>query len=213
MGSLILVRHATTAASAAGRNLGKRMDLPLSDDGFALAAELGRTLAAELDALPHREMRMLSSPALRCRQTTAAIADALGHGEEHIEIEAGLIEIDYGDWDGLSAEECRQRDPELRAAWEADPYTTRCPSGESGEDVAGRAFAALSPVERWLAADRARCAVAVAHNHVNRVRLCALLGWPMRDYRRRLSQDAGSYNLITFGADAPVVRRLNTPAA
>ncbi len=213
MGSLILVRHATTAASAAGRNLGKHSDLPLSDDGFALAAQLGRTLAAELTALPHQEMRLVSSPALRCRQTAAAIADALELREERVEIEAGLIEIDYGDWDGLSAEECRERDPELRATWEADPYATRCPSGESGADVANRAFAALAPLERWLAADRAHCAVAVAHNHVNRVRLCDLLGWPMRDYRRRLSQDAGAYNLITFGGEAPVVRRLNAPAA
>ena len=47
MGSLILVRHATTAASAAGRNLGKHTDLPLSDDGFAArvtAGADGRTL-------------------------------------------------------------------------------------------------------------------------------------------------------------------------
>lgn len=213
MGSLILVRHATTAASAAGRNLGQRSDLPLSESGFDVAERLGRTLAAELAELPHDEMRIVSSPALRCRQTAAAIGSALDIAVDRMEIEPGLIEIDYGGWDGLSAEECRARDPELRAAWEADPYTTRCPDGESGGDVARRAFAALAPVEEWLAADRARCAVAVAHNHVNRVRLCALLGWPMREYRDRLSQDPGSYNLITFGGGSPVVRRFNVPAA
>ena len=48
MGSLILVRHATTAASAAGRNLGQRSDLPLSAQGMELADQLGRTLAVEL---------------------------------------------------------------------------------------------------------------------------------------------------------------------
>lgn len=213
MGSLILVRHATTAASAAGRNLGKRSDLPLSDAGVVLAEDLGRTLAAELAELPHDEMRFVSSPALRCRQTAAAIAAALGLADDPVEIEPGLIEMDYGSWDGLSAEECRQRDPVLRATWEADPYATRCPDGESGQDVARRALPALAPVEGWLAADRARCAIAVAHNHVNRVRLCDLLGWPMRDYRRRLSQDPGGYSLITFGTGTPVVRRLNAPAA
>ncbi len=213
MGSFILVRHAITAASAAGRNLGQRSDLPLSDAGFQLAAQLGRTLAAELAELPHDEMRLLSSPALRCRQTAAAIAGALGIDADRIEVEAGLIEIDYGAWDGLSPDECRQRDPELRAAWEADPYITRCPDGESGQDVAGRAFAALARVEEWLAADRARCGIAVAHNHVNRLRLCHLLGWPMREYRDRLTQDPGAYNLITMGGGTPVVRRLNAPAA
>ncbi|MFN2418121.1 MAG: histidine phosphatase family protein, partial [Candidatus Limnocylindria bacterium] len=80
------------------------------------------------------------------------------------------------------------------------------------EDVARRAFAVLRPVEAWLAEDRARCAIAVAHNHVNRVWLCALLGWPMREYRERLSQDPGAYSLVTFGGGPPVIRRLNVPA-
>ena len=213
MGSLILVRHAITAASAAGRNLGQRSDLPLSDAGFELARQLGRTLAAELAELPHDEMRMLSSPALRCGQTATAIAPALEGEESRIEVEPGLIEIDYGAWDGLSPEECRQRDPELRAAWEADPFATRCPDGESGQDVVERAFASLGPAEEWLAADRARCAIVVAHNHVNRLRLCHLLGWPMREYRERLVQDPGAYSLITLGGGTPVVRRLNAPAA
>jgi probable phosphoglycerate mutase len=213
MGSLILVRHATTAASETGRNLGQRSDLPLSDAGVALAERLGRTLAAELAELPHDALRFVSSPALRCRMTLEQTMRGLGRDSFSMEVSDGLIEIDYGAWDGLTAEECRQRDPALRAAWEADPYTTRCPEGESGEDVARRALAALTPIEAWLAADRARCAVAVAHNHVNRLRLCALLGWPMREYRMRLSQDPGSYNLITFGVGTPVVRRLNVPAA
>ena len=69
------------------------------------------------------------------------------------------------------------------------------------QDVAKRAFAALTRVEDWLAADRARCAIVVAHNHVNRLRLCHLLGWPMREYRDRLVQDPGAYNLITLGGE------------
>ena len=38
MGSFILVRHATTSASAEGRNLGQRSDLPLSDAGVVHGA-------------------------------------------------------------------------------------------------------------------------------------------------------------------------------
>ncbi|HEX9609698.1 MAG TPA: histidine phosphatase family protein [Candidatus Limnocylindria bacterium] len=208
MGSLILVRHTTTAASESGRNLGRRSDPPLAPAGERLAVRLGATLAAELEELPHDELRLVSSPALRCRQTAAAIAGGLGLADA-VEALAGLMEIDYGAWDGLTVEECRARDPERRAAWEADPYGTRCPDGESGADVARRAFAVLQPLEAWLGEDRARCAIVVAHNHVNRLRLCALLGWPMRDYRERLANDPGAYSLVTFGADAPVVRRVN----
>ncbi|HJP70797.1 MAG TPA: histidine phosphatase family protein [Candidatus Limnocylindria bacterium] len=213
MGSLILVRHATTAASVAGRNLGRSDDPPLASEGLDLATRLAQTLLAELAELPHDELRLLSSPARRCRQTAAPIAAAMGVTDDAIEIDDGLMEIDYGAWDGLTAEECRARDPERRAAWEADPYATKCPGGESGADVALRAFAILEPLEAWLAEDRARCAIVVAHNHVNRLRLCALLGWPMREYRDRLAQDPAGYSLIGLGGDAPVIRRVNAAPA
>ncbi|HET6648629.1 MAG TPA: histidine phosphatase family protein [Candidatus Limnocylindria bacterium] len=213
MGSLILVRHSTTAASAAGRNLGRSDDPPLATEGANLAARLAQTLSTELAELPHDELRLLSSPALRCRQTAAPIATALGMPERAVELDGRLMEIDYGAWDGLTAEECHARDPELRAAWEADPYATRCPDGESGADVALRAFAILEPLEAWLAEDRARCAIVVAHNHVNRLRLCALLGWPMREYRDRLAQDPAGYSLIGLGGDTPVIRRVNAAPA
>ena len=213
MGTLVIVRHSITAASAEGRNLGQRADAPLTPAGAALAVRLGATLQAELAELPHDELRVLSSPALRCRQTADAIAAGVGVESDAVEVQRGLLEIDYGAWDGLTAEECRARDPDLRAAWEADPYATRCPEGESGSDVALRAFAVLEPLEAWLSEDRARCAIVVAHNHVNRLRLCALFGWPMREYRDRLAQDPGGYSLVGFGGAAPVIRRVNAAPA
>jgi broad specificity phosphatase PhoE len=213
MGHLILVRHSITEASAAGRNLGQRTDPPLAAAGRDLADRLAATLALELGELAHDDMRLLSSPARRCRQTATAIAPAIGLTADDVEILPGLLEIDYGAWDGLTAEECRQRDPEVRAAWEADPFGTRCPEGESGEEVARRAFAVLEPVEAWLADERSRVAVAVAHNHVLRLRLCALFGWPMPEYRERLVTDPAGYSLVGFGGDAPVIRRVNAAPA
>jgi probable phosphoglycerate mutase len=209
MGTLILVRHSITEASAAGRNLGRASDPPLAAAGAELAARLGTALAAELTELPHAELRLMSSPAARCRQTAEAIGRVLEVAPDAIEVEPGLLEIDYGAWDGLTADEARERDPGVRAAWEADPFETSCPGGESGADVARRAFAVLEPLQRWLEADRARCAIAVAHNHVNRVWLCAQFGWPMREYRERVVQDPAGYTIVGFGGQAPVVRRVN----
>lgn len=209
MGTLILARHSITEASATGRNLGQGSDPPLAPAGADLARRLGLALAAELDELPHDELRLVTSPARRCLETARALAGPLGVATGGTEVQPGLLEIDYGDWDGLTAEECAARDPELRARWEADPYETRCPNGENGRDVADRSFAVLGPIEAWLAEDRARCAVVVAHNHVNRIRLCALFGWPMRDYRARLSQDPAAYSVIGLGGPTAVVRRVN----
>lgn len=210
MGSLFLVRHATTAASATGRNLGQRDDPPLTDDGRALAERLAETLSAELDELPHDEIRLVTSPALRCRETAEPIGVTLGLAGP-AEVEPAVLEIDYGAWDGLTADECRARDPRIRDGWEADPFRVRCPDGESGADVAARAFPALERIEDWVAADRARCAIVIAHNHVVRLRMCALIGWPMREYRNRISSDPGSYSIVTFGSGDPVVRRVSAP--
>jgi broad specificity phosphatase PhoE len=209
MGSLFLVRHATTEASTAGLMLGQRLDAPLTPDGRRLAAKTGRAIAAELAALPHQGVRIISSPAARCRQTAAAIARALDVDPAAIEVDAGLWEIDYGDWEGIDADEATRRDPALRGTYEEDPYATAMPGGESGRDVEERAFAVLAPIEAWLAEDRARAAVVVSHNHVVRLRLAALLDLPRRDYRRRVVADPGAYSLVTFRAGEPVIRRIN----
>lgn len=213
MSTLFLVRHASTAASEQARNLGGRRDLPLTLAGHEQAASLGRAIVHELSELPAEELRLVSSPATRCRQTVEGMLPALDRTAADVELEPGLLEIDYGDWDGLTAEECRKRDPSLRDAWEADPFTTACPSGESGSDVAARAFPVLDAIDTWLAAGEARCAIVVAHNHVNRLRLCALIGWPMAEYRDRIMQEAGSYSIVTVGGGLPVIRRINAAPA
>jgi probable phosphoglycerate mutase len=212
MGTLLLVRHATTAASESGINLGQRTDAPLVDAGRALAARTGAAIAAELQAVGGDELRLLTSPARRCRQTARIVADALGRPDLEAEPHEGLWEIDYGEWEGLSAEECRTRDPQLRARWEADPYATSTPGGESGSDVAARAFAVLAPLEEWLAANPRAAAIVVAHNHVVRLRIAAQLGVPLADYRRRVVADPGAYSMVTLRPGRSTVRRLNVLA-
>jgi broad specificity phosphatase PhoE len=209
MGHLFLVRHATTAASRSGVNLGQRTDAPLVPEGRELAGRTGAAIRAELAAMSCGEVRLLSSPALRCRETATLLARALDLAEPDPATDPRLWEIDYGAWEGLTAEECRARDPELRGAWEADPHATRTPGGESGSDVARRAFAALATLEAWLADESARAAVVVTHNHVVRLRVAAQLGIPMADYRRRVDSDPGGYSIVTVDGAGSTVRRLN----
>ena len=208
MGSLFLVRHAPTAASQGGRNLGQGSDPPLSRPGARLATRLGAVLARELAALDPGATRLVTSPARRCRQTARSIAARL-LGSQRVEVARGLLEINYGRWEALTSGEAAARDPELRAAWEADPFATRTPGGESGADVAARAFPVLAEVRAWLEESAERCAFVVAHNHVNRLWLTSVLGWPMSDYRRWLAQDPAGYSLIDFDAGAVLLRRLN----
>lgn len=209
MGSLVVVRHATTDASASGRNLGGRSDPPLSAEGAALAASLGRALEAELAALAIEEVQLVTSSALRCRQTLADATAGLDLPMGEVRVEPGLLEIDYGAWDGLTHAECEARDPDLRAAWDRDPFATRCPGGESGADVAARAFPVLEEVVAGLREQRARATVVVSHHHVIRLWLADVLGIAMAGYRRALRADPAGYSIITYGADRLAIRRVN----
>jgi broad specificity phosphatase PhoE len=97
MGSIFLVRHATTAASEAGTNLGQHGDPALTGSGQQLATRLGRAIVLELAALPHDELRLISSPARRCLATAATIGGALEEGHASrvtTEVEEGLRELD-----------------------------------------------------------------------------------------------------------------------
>jgi broad specificity phosphatase PhoE len=210
MAHLILVRHSSTEASGTGRNLGQQSDPPLTAGGVELAGRLGEALRGELLEVPTGELRAITSPARRCRQTLEACLRTMGTTPSQQTEKEGLLEIDYGAWEGLTSAECRARDPQLRAAWEADPYDTRAPHGESGADVAARAFPVIEAVERWLRAGTQRVALVVAHNHVNRLWLTTQIGWPMARYRDRIAQDPAGYSIIGLGKGrAPLVRRLN----
>lgn len=117
---LLLVRHAPTAATHRGAFPG---DEPLDDDAPALASVL----------LP--DATVLSSPALRCRQT----AKAAGLTPK---LEPRLAECDFGSWAGLTLAEVHAADPEAVTAWMTDPGA--CPhGGESLETFAAR-------VSGWL---------------------------------------------------------------
>jgi probable phosphoglycerate mutase len=84
-------------------------DPELTTVGRAQAAGAAARLAA------HREITsVLSSPLLRARQTAESVAQATG---APLEIRDGLVETDFGEWEGLTFAEARERDPELHAKW------------------------------------------------------------------------------------------------
>ena len=88
---LIVVRHGRTEANASGRLLG-RLDVPLDELGEAQAVALA-------DAVGPVD-RVVASPLLRTRQTAAAFATpAL---PTPIETDDRLMELDYGDYDGMA---------------------------------------------------------------------------------------------------------------
>jgi len=125
-----LVRHAATALTAQGRYSG-RVDVPLSPAGLEQAAAVAarlRSLAPQLDAI-------VSSPLSRCLETAQAVSDAFGGVP--VETDDDLIECDFGDFEGLTFGEVRERYPAQLDAWLASTAIPP-PGGESFQVVSLR---------------------------------------------------------------------------
>ncbi|HLS79259.1 MAG TPA: bifunctional RNase H/acid phosphatase [Nocardia sp.] len=129
---LLLLRHGQTELSIQRRYSG-RGNPPLTELGREQAARAAKMLAARggIEAV-------VSSPLTRAVQTAEAAATALG---VPLRTDQGLIETDFGDWEGLTFAEAAERDPELHARWLGDPSLPP-PGGESFDTVRARVEAA-----------------------------------------------------------------------
>jgi broad specificity phosphatase PhoE len=162
MTEIILARHGQTAWNVAEVFRG-RIDIELDATGLKQAELLAEYLS-------HRKLESVySSPLRRAAQTAEAIAQ---HHSLTAEITAGLNDIDFGEWQGLSREEVSNKYSELYSAWVTTPHRIRMPAGESLDDVRQRAVVLVNEViEKHKGA-----VVLVSHRVVHKVLICALLG-------------------------------------
>lgn len=148
---VFLVRHGETEWSVTGQHTG-RTDIPLTEEGRRQAKRLGARLARERFAL------VLVSPLVRALETARLAGFVIGDTDSVAEIEADLIEWDYGAYDGLTAADIRRERP----GW--TPWEGGFPGGETLDDLTARAdrvLARVRPVDGDVAL--------FAHGHILRV--------------------------------------------
>ena len=165
---ILLARHGETPWNAEGRYQGQ-IDIPLSPVGEAQATALGERLAAVQIA------RAVASPLSRA-QRTAQLALGATRADTLL-TEPDLQEIAHGEWEGLLASEIHDKDPSRLRAWREEPDTVLMPGGESLRQVLERSWRGLSRATEGLG-DQDTLLV-VAHDAVNRVILCRVLGLPI----------------------------------
>jgi broad specificity phosphatase PhoE len=136
---LYYVRHGETDLNRQGRLQGRR-DIPLNAHGRRQAAECG-VLLRDLFARDHRQaqdLKYVSSPLKRARETIEILRATLGLQAHDYEIDARLIEIAYGEWEGLTLQEIEMRDASVLSARERDKWDFAPPGGESYRELANR---------------------------------------------------------------------------
>lgn len=162
---IILARHGETPWNAAGRYQGQ-IDIPLSETGETQARKLGERLTG-VDIT-----RAVSSQLSRARTTAElALGDAR---KDMLQIDERLQEIAHGKWEGLLAQEIAEQDPITFKAWRDAPQSVHMPDGESLQQVLDRAWQGFRDACDGLGDDDTL--LVVAHDAVNRVLLCKILG-------------------------------------
>jgi broad specificity phosphatase PhoE len=201
---IILVRHGQTGwnagAGAGSERFRGRTDLPLNETGLAQAQALAGRFMADRQGLP--VVALYASPLLRAKQTLAPLATQLGLP---IQSHPGLLDINYGRFQGLTHTEAADLYPELYRRWRMTPGQVRFPEGEGLADVQARVQALVSEV---AARHPGKGLVLVGHEIVNKVLVCTLLGLDL-DQIWRIRQEPASLDLFQQGGGQWLVQRLN----
>jgi len=164
--NVLLVRHGETPWNREGRYQG-RTDIALSDEGRAQAQRLGQRLAGVTIA------KAIASPLSRAKATAEAIIGT------SLELDAGLLEISHGAWEGQLASDVERSHAEMFGVWKSAPGRD-APAGPGAEtlgDVEARAWPVLARLCAQLGPDDT--GLLVAHDAVNRVLICRVLGLPL----------------------------------
>jgi broad specificity phosphatase PhoE len=162
MTELILVRHGETEWNVEEVFRG-RIDVGLNETGLKQAELLAEYLGGlKIDTV-------YSSPLKRALKTAEVIAR---YHKLEVKITPGLIDCDFGQWQGLHLQEVKDRYKELYAEWVNSPHLVKIPDGESLDEVRKRAL----PLVDEVVAKYKGTVVLVSHRVVNKVLICALLG-------------------------------------
>jgi alpha-ribazole phosphatase/probable phosphoglycerate mutase len=149
MKKVYLVRHGETLWNAEKKYLGLT-DIGLTKNGLSQAERLAQRLEGEGIEV------IFTSPLLRAKETASLIAGKL---KVQVEVWEELKEVDFGEWEGLTYEEIREKYGDLINKWMENPSAFSIPGGDSWEEINERAKRFLKKIQER----KEEVALAVSH--------------------------------------------------
>ena len=170
MTTFFLARHGETIWHADHRYAGNS-DVALTRHGLGQAAALGAwAVDAHLDAI-------VSSPLSRARRSAAPAIETTGL---ELRIDERLVEIDFGDAEGLTPDEIAERFPAEWTEFSRAPASSPLPRGESGRDGIARALPVFDELVAEFPDGRV---LIIGHATLIRLLFCELAGMDPDGYR------------------------------
>ena len=187
MTEIIIIRHGETEWNKTGRFQG-HSDVPLSAEGRAQAAALGKNLVVDhVDTI-------YASDLTRAMETAAPLAQRFG-----LEVISDplLRELNFGSWEGRNFNDVNAENPDAMKTFYNDPERVNIPDSEPFPEfqrrVAGR-------VHEIVAQERGKRIVIVSHGASIRILFADILSMPIRSIWH-VSQLNTAVNKIRFEDD------------
>jgi phosphoserine phosphatase len=192
---LIILRHGRTEWNRVERFRG-RADIGLDDVGMKQAEAAAKRIREwPISAI-------YSSPLRRATTTAEIMAAPLGLS---VMLMPGMVDIDYGVWQGLSTEDVMAREGHLYSQWMESPHKVKFPRGESFAEVRERATSAVDDVIRQHLKETV---VLVSHKVICQILILSLLGLDSSHFWQ-ITQDVCAMNLFEVRGGIPSALFLN----
>ena len=173
-----------------------RADLALTEVGVKQAQATAERIAR------WQVSAVYSSPLRRALETAHPVAKRFGLEVEKL---PGVIDIDYGEWQGLSLEEAGARDSILYAKWRERPQEVKFPGGESLDEVRERAVAAVAEL---IKEHQGKTVAVVSHKVVCQLLILDVLKLANSHFWQ-IAQDVSAVNLFEHRDGAPSALIIN----
>lgn len=184
--TLYLFRHGETEWSATGKHTG-RTDIPLTERGRQQA----QALQGIVSGLSFS--RVLVSPLSRARDTAS-----LSGLESQLAVCEDLAEFDYGEYEGLTTVEIRDRVP----GWTV--WTHPCPGGETMEKAGQRCAKVIA-----TASGIGGSVALFAHGHILRILTATWLQLPPSE-GKHFMLDTGTVSVLSHERETPAIKIWNS---
>lgn len=194
--TILLVRHGQTEWNRVERFRGQ-YNVELNATGIEQAKKTALGIGKRW-----QPAAILCSPLKRAVQTAEAIAQVCALT---VQPDPGLIDIHYGEWQGLTPDEVREKFPDRLTDWYEHPERAAIPGGERLAEVQGRSMSVLLAAAKQYSD---QVIVAVSHTVVNRLVLLRVLGLGIEAFWR-LRQEPCAINVIEISPQNFVLGSMN----
>lgn len=184
---VIYVRHGETDFPINRIYCDDKEDPILNSAGLNQAeSAAGHLSALHVDAV-------FASPCARTQKTAKFIAE---RHDLNVQLDSGLVERNFGIWEGMYFEEIESEYPVLYREWKENQAAFKPENGESVFDMAERVSCAVKEiVDKY----KGKTIVIVSHVGPIRVQVAQALSMPIEAYRR-VSIDQASISRIDYGS-------------